>query len=130
MAIRPCLIYDWISKPPRCGGWFSFPSNHCINISCLAGFLVLHCQQLCSKRIFKSVLFVSILTILSVAISRVFFAQHRPTEAIMGIILGLFVSYIVFLIFHGIEDLPILTKNTVKQEQSQQNSVNREHLET
>ncbi len=105
-AVRPCAIYDWVMKPPSCNGRHSFPSNHSINIASLVGCFLLVCKSIFSRKHFFNISIVSILAAFTVGASRVYFAQHRPSEALMGLILGFYISWFV------LENFTFYKKNT------------------
>lgn len=94
-AVRPCAIYDWVIKPPKCSGSHSFPSNHSINIASLVGCFLLTCKYIYSKKTFLIISILSVFTAFVVGASRVYFAQHRPSEALMGLILGFYISWFI-----------------------------------
>lgn len=94
---RPChneYLKDTIHNPTGCGGSFGFVSSHAANTFGLALFLSLLWQKLSKKRIFTPLIFCWAIL---VSYSRIYNGVHYPADIIGGALLGMLISYLVFL---------------------------------
>jgi undecaprenyl-diphosphatase len=88
--LRPCYDLDGVRLLVKCGGKWSFPSNHAANISAAMIILGIFYRRWRWE-------FVAIT--LLVSYSRIYVGVHYPGDVIGGIIWGVFVSLIIFLIW-------------------------------
>ncbi len=88
MRVRPCHALEGVRLLSACGGSYSFPSNHAMNI--FAAMVSLTARY---RRLWPLFMFIAF----SVSYSRVYVGVHYPLDAAGGAALGAAVAYIFFL---------------------------------
>lgn len=90
---RPYVQYlDVIGRYTKSGGGYSFPSGHSQMVSTLAFFIIFNTKS-------KLIKFISLLVIVIVAFSRMYFGLHFITDVIAGAVIGFVINYIFYLLW-------------------------------
>ncbi len=87
---RPCFILPWVRLVmPKCGNWFSFPSNHAANSMCVAAFIVKMTPSKSGGRL-------AVLIAALIGFSRIYVGVHFPSDVMAGASLGAFFGILFF----------------------------------
>lgn len=88
--LRPCFELENINLLVSCGGGFSFPSSHAANSFSVAYLLAMFYKNFKNYYYFLAIL---------ISYSRIYVGVHYPIDIIIGAILGIIISYILFKLF-------------------------------
>lgn len=99
---RPCRALEGVRLLVDCGGGLSFPSSHAVN-NFAGAFIISHFYKKHSKYWFS---FAAL-----VAFTRPYVGVHFPSDIIAGGIIGIFIGYVVSLLWEKIFKKYLLFKS-------------------